>query len=140
VELREALYGSNPGWHGSMNPDTPPPSQTWAPPGGFPTTKVRPGRAADFLIDTIRAHPHEVVLYFAGPLTNLALAVAMDPGIVPLTKALYIMGASSNGGPELNWWWDPEATAIVMRQHWPQVVVRPRGRGSAPSVRPRAGW
>ena len=101
VELREALYGSNPGWHGSMNPDTPPPSQTWAPPGGFPTTKVRPGRAADFLIDTIRAHPHEVVLYFAGPLTNLALAVAMDPGIVPLTKALYIMGASSNGGPEL---------------------------------------
>ncbi len=131
-ELREALYGSYPGWHGSLNPDTPAPSRTWAPPGGFPTTKARPGRAADFLIDTIRAHPHEVVLYFGGPLTNLALAVAMDPGIVPLTKALYIMGASSSGGPELNWWWDPEAAAIVMRQHWPQMVVTPYEAGAQP--------
>ena len=131
-ELREALYGSYPGWHGSLNPDTPPPSHTWAPPGGFPTTKARPGRAADFLIDTVRAHPHEVVLYFAGPLTNLALAVGMDPGIVPLTKALYIMGASSSGGPELNWWWDPEATAMVMRQSWPEIVVTPYEAGAQP--------
>lgn len=131
-ELREALYGSYVGWHGSLNPDTPPPSHTWAPPGGFPNTKPHPGRAADFLIDTIRAHPHEVVLYFAGPLTNLALAVGMDPGIVPLTKALYIMGASSSGGPELNWWWDPEAVAIVMRQSWPEIVVTPYEAGSQP--------
>jgi len=132
VELREALFGSNTGWHGSLNPDTPPASFTWAPPGGFPTSKPRPGRAADFLIDTIRAHPHEVVLYFAGPLTNLALAVGMDPGIVPLTKALYIMGASSSGGPELNWWWDPEAVAIVMRQAWPEIVVTPYEAGAQP--------
>jgi inosine-uridine nucleoside N-ribohydrolase len=132
VELREALFGSNTGWHGSLNPDTPPPSYTWAPPGGFPTAKPRPGRAADFLIDTIRAHPHEVVLYFGGPLTNLALAVGMDPEIVPLTKALYIMGASSSGGPELNWWWDPEAVAIVMRQSWPEIVVTPYEAGAQP--------
>lgn len=131
-ELREALYGSYPGWHGSMNPDTPPPSFVWAPPEGFPSTKPRPGRAADFLIDTIRGHPGEVVLYLAGPLTNLALAVGMDPGIVPLTKALYIMGASSSGGPELNWWWDPEAAAIVMRQAWPEIVVTPFEAGSQP--------
>jgi len=132
VELREALYGSYPGWHGAMNPDAPPPSRTWAPPGGFPKTQPRPGRAADFLIDTIRANPHEVVLYFGGPLTNLALAVSMDPGIVPLTKALYIMGASSSGGPELNWWWDPEAAAIVMRQGWREIVVTPFEAGSQP--------
>lgn len=132
VELREALFGSNTGWHGSLNPDTPPPSYTWAPPGGFPTTKPHPGRAADFLIDTIRAHPHEVVLYVAGPLTNLALAVGMDAQIVPLTKALYIMGASSSGGPELNWWWDPEAVAMVMRQSWPEIVVTPYEAGAQP--------
>jgi inosine-uridine nucleoside N-ribohydrolase len=64
-----------------------------------------------------------VILYFAGPLTNLALAVRMDPEIVELTKALYIMGASSGGGFELNWWWDPEAVAIVMREPWPEIVV-----------------
>lgn len=131
-ELREALYGSYPSWHGSLNPDTPAPSFTWAPPGGYPKAKPRSGRAADFLIDTIRAHPHEVALYFGGPLTNLALAVAMDPGIVPLTRGLYIMGASSAGGPELNWWWDPEAVAIVMRQKWPELVVTPYEAGAQP--------
>ncbi len=122
-EIREALYGSFPNWHGAFNPDTPPPTHTWAPPGGYPKTKPNPGRAADFLIDTIRAHPGEVVLYLAGPLTNLALAVRMDPGIVPLVKALYVMGASSGGGFELNWWWDPEAAAIVMREPWQKIIV-----------------
>jgi purine nucleosidase len=131
-ELRERLYGSFLGWHGTFNPDTPPPSLTWEPPGGHPKAKPQPGRAADFIIDTIRANPNEVVLYFAGPLTNLALAVGMDPGIVPLTKALYVMGASSSGGPELNWWWDPEAVAIVMRQPWREIVVTPYEAGSQP--------
>jgi inosine-uridine nucleoside N-ribohydrolase len=131
-ELREALYGSHATWHGAFNPDTPPPERTWPPPGGFPKTKPRPGRAADFIIDTIRAHPGEVVLYFAGPLTNLALAVRMDPGIVPLTKALYVMGASHKGGFELNWWWDPEAAAIVMREPWREIVVTPAETGFQP--------
>jgi inosine-uridine nucleoside N-ribohydrolase len=124
-ELREALYGSYIGWHGSFNPDAPNPSETWAPPGGFPKTKPKPGRAADFIIDTIRANPGEVLLYCAGPLTNIALAVRMDPGIAALTKAIYIMGGSSAGGPELNWWWDPEAAAIVLREPWKEIVVTP---------------
>jgi inosine-uridine nucleoside N-ribohydrolase len=122
-ELREALYGSLPNWKGSFNPDTPAPSATWEPPGGWPETEARPGTAAGFIIETVREHPGEVVLYFAGPLTNLALAVRMDPGIVELVKALYIMGASVDGGGELNWWWDPEAAAIVMREPWNEVVV-----------------
>jgi purine nucleosidase len=124
-ELREQLYGSYVGWHGCFNPDAPDPKTTWAPPGGYPNVTARPGRAADFIIDTIRANPGEVVLYAAGPLTNIALAVRMDPGIVPLTKAIYIMGGSSTGGPELNWWWDPEAASIVMREPWKQIVVTP---------------
>lgn len=122
-KIREQLYGPFTTWHGSFNPDTPPPAETWAPPGGFPKMEPHPGRAAEFIIETIRGHPGEVVLYFAGPLTNLALAVRMDPGIVPLAKSLYIMGASSSGGFELNWWWDPEAAAIVMRERWQEIVV-----------------
>jgi purine nucleosidase len=129
-ELREALYGSYVEWHGSFNPDAPKPNDTWAPPGGYPKTKPRPGRAADFIIDTIRANPGEVVLYCGGPLTNIALAIRMDSGIVPLTKAIYIMGGSSSGGPELNWWWDPEAAAIVMRAPWKQIVVTPFEAGA----------
>ena len=129
-ELREQLYGLSVTWHGSFNPDAPDPSRTWAPPGGFPKVKPRPGRAADFIIDTIRANPDEVVLYCGGPLTNIALAVRMDPGIVPLTKAIYIMGGNLKGGGELNWWWDPEAAAIVMREPWKEVVVSPGEAGA----------
>jgi len=124
-EAREQVYGSYLGWHGSLNPDAPDPKETWAPPGGYPKVKARPGRAADFIVDTIRAHPGEVVLYCAGPLTNIALAVTMDHEIVAMTKAIYIMGGSSDGGPELNWWWDPEAAAIVLRQSWKQIVITP---------------
>jgi purine nucleosidase len=129
-EAREALYGSYIGWHGSFNPDAPKPAQTWAPPGGYPKVKARPGRAADFIIDTIRANPGDVVLYCAGPLTNIALAIRMDPEIVGLTKAIYIMGGSSGGGPELNWWWDPEAAAITMRAPWKEIVVSPFEAGA----------
>ena len=129
-EVREDLYGSYLGWHGSLNPDAPDPKETWSPPGGYPKAKVRPGRAADFIIDTIRENPGEVVLYCAGPLTNIALAVSMDHEIVGLTRAIYIMGGSSGGGPELNWWWDPEAAAIVLRQPWKQIVVSPFEAGA----------
>lgn len=129
-ELLEALYGSYVGWHGSLNPDAPSPTYTWPPPGGYPKVKPHPGRAADFIIDTIRANPGEIVLYCAGPLTNIALAVRMDPGIVGLTKAIYIMGGSIDGGPELNWWWDPEAAAIVLREPWKEIVVSPFEAGA----------
>ncbi|MGH9503736.1 MAG: nucleoside hydrolase [Terriglobales bacterium] len=129
-KLREALFGSYVGWHGSFNPDAPKPDRTWAPPGGYPKLKPRPGRAADFIADTIHANPGEVVLYCAGPLTNIALAIRMDPAIVRLTKAIYIMGGSSSGGPELNWWWDPEAAAIVLRAPWKEIVVTPFEAGA----------
>jgi inosine-uridine nucleoside N-ribohydrolase len=142
-ERREALFGSYPNWHGVFNPDAPPPGRTWEPPGGWPETKARSGHAADFIIETIRKHPGEVVLYCAGPLTNVALAVRLDPGIVELTRAIYIMGGSSRGGPELNWWWDPEAAAIVMREPWKEIVVTPFETGgqvwsSAELMRPIA--
>jgi purine nucleosidase len=129
-EAREKMYGSYIGWHGSFNPDAPDPRETWPPPGGYPKVKARPGRAADFIIDTIRSNPGDVVLYCAGPLTNIALAVSMDHEIVPLVKAIYIMGGSSAGGPELNWWWDPEAAAIVLRQPWKRIVVTPFEAGA----------
>ena len=130
AELREALFGSYIGWHGSFNPDAPKSSETWAPPGGYPKAKAKPGRAADFIIDAIHANPGEVILYCAGPLTNIALAVRMDPTIVPQTKAIYIMGGSSEGGPELNWWWDPEAASIVLHEPWKEIVVSPFEAGA----------
>lgn len=124
-EARERLFGSHPSWHGAFNPDAPPPDFTWEPPGGWPRLEPREGHAADFIIETIRNHPGEVILYCAGPLTNVALAVRMAPEIVPLTRALYVMGGSVRGGWELNWWWDPEAASIVLREPWPEIVITP---------------
>jgi inosine-uridine nucleoside N-ribohydrolase len=129
-ERREALFGSYPTWHGVFNPDSPPPGRTWEPPGGWPEIEPRPGHAADFIIETIRDNPGEVVLYCAGPLTNVAIAVRQDPGIVELTRAIYIMGGSNQGSTDFNWWWDPEAAAIVLREPWKEMVTTPFETGA----------
>jgi inosine-uridine nucleoside N-ribohydrolase len=39
------------------------------------------------------------------------------------------MGGSHRGGWELNWWWDPEAAAVVMREPWREIIVTPAETG-----------
>ncbi|MGH7395892.1 MAG: nucleoside hydrolase, partial [Candidatus Methylomirabilales bacterium] len=107
-------------------------------PEGAPRTKAAAEDAAHFLIRMARAHPREVTLYAGGPLTNLALALAIDHEFPTLVKELVIMGASlrpvADGTPmaeptlhtprrEFNFWWDPEATRMVLRAPWPKVTV-----------------
>jgi len=78
-------------------------------------------RAANLIIRTIHAHPGQVSLLALGPLTNLALAVRLDPGIVPLTKQVILMGGSfdiQNPTPEFNIRCDPEAAEIVFASGW----------------------
>ena len=74
--------------------------------------------AVNFIIDTIRANPHEVTIAAIGPCTNLAAAIRMAPDIVPLVKRVVYMGGAffqpGNVTPaaEFNWWIDPEAAQI----------------------------
>ena len=42
--------------------------------------------AANLIIHTIRTHPGQVSILSLGPMTNLALAIRLDPGIIPLTS------------------------------------------------------
>src|SRR5580698_9307426 len=70
---------------------------------GLPATKPLDEDAAHFLIRQVRAHPHQVTIYAAGPLTNIALAVSIDPDFASLTKGILIMGGSLNPQTE-----DPE--------------------------------
>ncbi len=83
------------------------------------------GQAVDFLRRTIRANPGEIVLLSIGPLTNIALLFAMDPGIPALLKGMMSMcGVFTNraagwGPREWNAMVDPHATAIVYRHHIP---------------------
>lgn len=94
-----------------------------------PKGKVIEKFAAEFIVDTIHAYPGEVTLVPIGPLTNIALALKMDPMIVNLTKKVVIMGGAvsrpGNISPtaEANIYHDPQAAEIVMRAGWPLVMV-----------------
>lgn len=101
---------------------------------GTPQAKPASEDAAHFLIRQVHAHPGEVTIYAAGPLTNIALALAIDPGFAGLTKGIVLMGGSLNPQTddpefatsprfEFNFWFDPEASRKVLRAHWPRIDV-----------------
>ena len=77
--------------------------------------------AANLIIHTIRTHPGQVSILSLGPMTNLALAVRLDPGIVSLTREVIVMGGSFNiqsPTSEFNVHCDPEAAQIVFSSGW----------------------
>ena len=63
-------------------------------PEGSPTTKPATEDAAHFLIRMVHKYPHQVTIYAAGPMTNIATAVIDDPEFAPLAQELVIMGGS----------------------------------------------
>jgi purine nucleosidase len=103
-------------------------------PEGAPTTKPANESAWHFMERMVRKYPHEVTIYAAGPMTNLAMAVAEDPEFPTFVKELIVMGGSINPqtdeaefalspSHEFNFWMDPEATRMVLHAKWPRVVV-----------------
>src|SRR6266481_323533 len=48
--------------------------------------------AIHFLVRTVHKYPHEVTVYEGGPMTNLALAISIDPHFPELAKELVFMG------------------------------------------------
>lgn len=98
-------------------------------------TLVRSGRtpdarsAAQLLVDLARAHPGLLRVVAVGPLTNLALALRLDPDLPGLVAGVYVMGgaalAPGNVTPvaEANIWHDPEAAAAVFDAPWPITLA-----------------
>lgn len=91
-----------------------------------------PRPAYRLIIDLVRAHPHEIEIIAVGRMTNLALALREDPGIVPLVKQIVIMGGAfgirgvlGNVTPaaEANIWGDPLAADEVTGATWPLTMV-----------------
>jgi purine nucleosidase len=76
-----------------------------------------------------RAHPGEIELIAVGPLTNLAVALSLDPELPDLLRGVTIMGgaamAPGNRTPvaEANIVHDPEAAAAVFAAPWPLTMV-----------------
>ena len=100
------------------------------PPDGFAThTQVQPKGAVDFIVDTVKAYPHQITILAIGPLTNIAQATTRNPEIVPLIKQIIYMGGAvhvpgnTTATAEFNWWFDPLAVQRVLRLPIPQVVL-----------------
>jgi inosine-uridine nucleoside N-ribohydrolase len=84
-----------------------------------PTISARPIDAAHFIIDTVRQWPGQVTIVALGPLTNLAIAMLLDPGLPAQMAGIVLMGGAAfrggNASPaaEANILNDPEAADIV---------------------------
>src|SRR5436305_13433665 len=96
TELWEQQYGSF-AWLGAWTPRLyHPPDQLGEMPEGKPTTRASDEDATHFLVRMVRKYPHEITIYEAGPMTNLALAMAIEPEFPSLAEELVFMGGSLN--------------------------------------------
>ena len=108
------VHGSD----GIGNIDTPPPT----------TAPIDVG-AARFIVETVRSNPGEVRLLALGRLTNLAVALAIEPALPSLVKQVVLMGGAApvpgNVSPvaEANIAGDPHAADIVLSASWKVTMV-----------------
>jgi inosine-uridine nucleoside N-ribohydrolase len=127
AERWEAMYGEHL-YKGAWNDGMPGPFERVPLDEGEPTTKAAAGHAANFIVDAVNAHPGEVVIWGGGPLTNIALALMLDPKLPEKAKELVVMGGGIDRvyyRREFNWWWDPEAARMVLRAPWKKVTITP---------------
>lgn len=88
----------------------------------LPAPRIEVGEdAVGFLIHCISSRPAEVTVIALGPLTNLALAEARQPGILSRARSVMVMGGAlgepGNVSPvaEFNFFVDPDAARQVLR-------------------------
>jgi inosine-uridine nucleoside N-ribohydrolase len=136
----EARYGRVP-FKGAWS--TPRPGRTYHPqepdlippmPEGAPTIKASSEDAVHALIRNVRAHPGEVTVVSAGPLTNIALALRIAPDIAGLAKEIVIepgkldtavarVTGNTDYATDFNFLFDPEAAHIVLTAPWKKITV-----------------
>lgn len=86
-----------------------------------PSTQLSVRHAADLIVAEAQRRPGLVTLVTLGPLTNVAVALLLEPQLPRLLRKLVIMGGSyrsaGNTAPTTEWnvSVDPEAMAMVLR-------------------------
>lgn len=94
-----------------------------------PSTTPHAQSAAQFIVSMIMAHPGEITLVPVGPLTNIALALLLEPRIVQNVAEVVIMGGAAtvngnvNPAAEANIYNDPHAADLVFTAGWPLTMV-----------------
>ena len=91
-------------------------------------SKVEPEHAVWYYIDTLMKSDGDITLVPVGPLTNVAMAMRIEPEICGKIKEIVLMGGGRNRtntsiAAEFNIWADPEAAQIVMDSGCPIRIV-----------------
>ncbi|XP_037565384.2 inosine-uridine preferring nucleoside hydrolase-like [Dermacentor silvarum] len=79
--------------------------------------------------DMIRQRPKELTLVALGPLTNLAIAMLMDPGLTDDIAQIFVLGGNIYGkgnvkpAAEFNFITDPEAARVVLQRATCPVTI-----------------
>jgi len=94
------------------------PQFRWA--DGFSRIKPIKTPARDFIIETLRKYPHEVILFGVAPVPNLADVIEKDPEALKLAKHVYSMFGSFymgyNAGPVPSAEWNVAADVASAKQ------------------------
>lgn len=92
------------------------------------TYPIQKEHAANALVRLANEAPGELTLVAIGPLTNLALAVSLDPDLPKKYRRLVVMGGAVHARgnvtstAEFNTYSDPEAAAMVFMA-WPEFTL-----------------
>lgn len=93
-----------------------------------PRSAAAQGEAAEAIVRVARDHPG-LLLVTLGPLTNVALALRMDPGLARRVERCVVMGGAAcvvgNMTPaaEYNIWADPDAASVVFESGLPIEMI-----------------
>ena len=95
-----------------------------------PTSVARDVGAVELLVETLRGTTQQITLVAVGPLSNVAAALALDPGIAGAVREVVIMGGGHNVGnttpsAEFNIWADPEAADMVFTAGFERLALVP---------------
>ena len=104
-----------------------------------PTMPLQPGHGVDFIIERcLAAGPAGITLCPLGPLTNIAMAIIKEPGILPNIEEIVLMGGGFfEGGnvtpaAEFNIHVDPHAAHVVFTAGVPMTMLPLDATHSAP--------
>ena len=90
--------------------------------------KAEPEHAVNYLIRTLMASIGDITLVPVAPLTNIAMAMRLEPRIIPKIKQIVLMGGAYGLGnttpaAEFNIFVDPEAAHVVFTSGVPLVMM-----------------
>jgi purine nucleosidase len=84
--------------------------------------QAHPGHAAEEIVKLVMANPGEITVVAIGPLTNIAVALSLEPMLATTVREIVVMGGKFLGQTldsrmpgEFNIWVDPEAAYAVLR-------------------------